>query len=74
MAVSRIEFAKEEGLIRVYESGVLDAEEFARTVARLRDMHRETACRRVLVDAREQVSQTDGVDAYYRGELSSGSR
>ena len=69
MATSRVEFAREEGLIRVHESGVLDAEAFARAVARLRDMHRETACRRVLVDAREQVSQTEGIEAYYRGKL-----
>ena len=66
---ARLDFATEEGLIRVHESGLLEAQEFARTVARIREIHQETGCARVLVDAREQTSQTEGFEAYNRGEL-----
>ncbi len=60
---AEITFSEEEGLITVREHGTVSAEDFAGTVDAIREIHARTGIARVLVDAREQASITEGVSA-----------
>jgi len=64
-----VHYTHEEALIRVREFGVLTADEFAESIRRIREIHDRSGCTRVLVDAREQESRTDGHDAFERASL-----
>ena len=63
---AELEYDAAARLIRVREYGVLDGDEFVRSIQRIREIHERDGCTRVLVDAREQVNRTDGGDAFDR--------
>ena len=61
-----VSYKEEEGVISVIESGTVTKSDFEAAVETIVRLIGETGCSRVLVDARQQQSHTDGLDAYDR--------
>lgn len=69
---SSVSYREEEGVIAVFEFGTVTASDFESAVDSIARLNRETGCSRVFVDAREQRSLTEGLDAYDRAVLAAG--
>lgn len=69
---SSVSYREEEGVIAVLERGTVSASDFESAIDAIARLNRETGCARVFVDARDQRSLTDGVDAYDRAVHAAG--